>query len=637
MQPMTDLSYQAEAKTYGRSLEADASTAPYREPVQLSFSFTEDCTTSNDPDLVDLVMEDVEGTMLERGLPPTSEQRDALRAVVKTMTDMADGVCSPRIMVSDLAPGMGKTTAVTTFLRRLVRSKHHYNVGAVVCVSLVDEIERLVKEADLAADDYAVMWSDPDRLYPTNTPPEEAQILFITQQMLKSRCGTGSFTSCRDFHYLGEARQVRVWDETMDPGEVVTLSTDELGGLLEALRPFKPELADLIGDLQAKLVHTDPGKLLPFPLIPKSLRISPSVLAEALRQRLDTLYRLSGSITRVCSGSGRVRIALDTREGLPSDLAPILVLDASASARGTYSLWGEQLDGPARLPSAAKDYSPLRIHLMSKGAGKQAWRLGGDELAREVAAVIDHKPDEPFLVIHHRKKGGIDPAALIRRYMTTDVSRVSFLPWGRHQATNAYRDIPNVVLAGVLHLPESQHVGLAYASSKLPIHAALEAGSERRVADGEFGHAVLQAAGRGLVRGCYRGQCPPCELYVMTKYSGTEDLLRKLFPGAGVHRWRRQFKRPTGQAAALIEVLHAALEDQPAAPVYFMDLMERLGIEDRSNFNKLCRHPDVKDALEQMSLVKVQLRSSRGYDAFEAQTVAWEAITDDSDVLGSKI
>jgi hypothetical protein len=128
-------------------------------------------------------------------------------------------------------------------------------------------------------------------------------------------------------------------------------------------------------------------------------------------------------------------------------MAPLLVLDASGRVRRTYTQWQEQRGGLVQLPSAPKHYSPLTINVLDEGRGKDSWQTNSDHLAREVATVIDSKPGEPWLVVHHKDARGVDPKAEILRWIKTDAARVRFLHWGAHQTTNGYKNPPNVILA----------------------------------------------------------------------------------------------------------------------------------------------------------------------------------------------
>ncbi|GAH01827.1 unnamed protein product, partial [marine sediment metagenome] len=68
---------------------------------------------------------------------------------------MANGDCLPQVYLSSLDPGVGKTTALIHFIKQLVACPEHDEVGMLVCLSRIDEIKRLVKEADLDGVDFA--------------------------------------------------------------------------------------------------------------------------------------------------------------------------------------------------------------------------------------------------------------------------------------------------------------------------------------------------------------------------------------------------------------------------------------------------------------------------------------------------
>ena len=74
------------------------------------------------------------------------------------------------------------------------------------------------------------------------------------------------------------------------------------------------------------------------------------------------LMRLNGRVARIRRENRNGPTMLTYRDTLPDDLAPLLVLDASARVRQTYR-WMEQRRGSAAgLTPATKNYEPLTIH-----------------------------------------------------------------------------------------------------------------------------------------------------------------------------------------------------------------------------------------------------------------------------------
>lgn len=592
--------------------------------VQKPISYKGNSTTYGERPRISLcsqTMGRVLGRFLELGLRATENQLLAINDVAKTLEAMAEATCEPSVHLSSLDPGVGKTTTLIEFLKCVASSDDHHDVGVLVCVSRLSEVGRLVKEAGLHEDDFAVLTADAQINDLSTTDPNQAQVLITTQQMLAKRCAGVSFSRCRDFQYLGEPRRVRVWDETLEPGEVVSLSSDDAGSLLPVLRRVCSELADQVQAIQEQLISSEAGTTLHLPEVDQGL-IKQAIglaVAEDTKRRLEALASLSGRIVRVAGGMGRQRIALDIRDALPSDLAPLLVLDASGRVRQTYSHWEKHRGGLKRLRSAPKSYDRLTISVLDQGGGKDSWHKNGDQLAMEVATLIDSKPDEEWLVIHHKDARGVDPKHLICSYLQTDPSRVQFLHWGVHQATNEFKDIQNVVLAGTLFLPESQYEGLSYAATGRPIEDHLPRDLIADVRLGEYGHAVLQALCRASVRGSDGSRCPPCNAYIIASpKSGIRKALPEWFPGCRVKTWKPAHKKLSGKVGDAVDYIQRRLQEDPAAPIFFSELMEAVGIADRSNFNRTIRkQADFKAAVEALGLVEVKIGKCRGNNALQ--------------------
>ena len=74
-----------------------------------------------------------------------------------------------------------------------------------------------------------------------------ARVLFLTQQMIDSRLSDGKqFKNLNFFHFRGQPRQVKIWDEFMLPAKELTLNVDALACLPSLLRGLSSPLADKI-------------------------------------------------------------------------------------------------------------------------------------------------------------------------------------------------------------------------------------------------------------------------------------------------------------------------------------------------------------------------------------------------------
>src|SRR6476646_2920637 len=106
------------------------------------------------------------------------------------------------------------------------------------------------------------------------------------------------------------------------------------------------------------------------------------------------LITLNGRVARIRRENRNGPTMLTYRDTLPDDLAPLLVLDASARVRQTYR-WMEQHRGSVvRLTPATKNYEPLTIHTWQTSGSKSGFGTNGDVLTKGIADTILTKPDE---------------------------------------------------------------------------------------------------------------------------------------------------------------------------------------------------------------------------------------------------
>jgi hypothetical protein len=291
---------------------------------------------------------------------------------------------------------------------------------------------------------------------------------------------------------------------------------------------------------------------------------------------------------------------LDYKDTLPDDIAPLLVLDASARVRTLYDYWQHGRGGLFMLPSARKRYDNLTIHVWERGGGKSAFRNEGRLLVEGIASTIMTRPDEDWLVVHHKSGIDFDFEDELRAQLPTSGPAVHFLHWGAHDATNLYRDVPNIVLAGTLFFPTSHYEALVRLSSAYPSsRGRCDEERIRHVMLGEHRHLILQALCRGAVRKCVGDGCPPTRAFIIaSRRSGIPDELPFIFPGAQVLPWKPVKKSLSGKVADALEFVRTELAREPSSPVSFRRVMEHIGWKDGRDFKRrIRRHPDFIDAL----------------------------------------
>ncbi|SNT43253.1 hypothetical protein SAMN05421757_1301, partial [Tropicimonas sediminicola] len=418
------------------------------------------------------------------------------------------GFCAAVDNLSSLDPGVGKTSAIKHLVRQTLVSPHHHDVSFLLCLPRIAEIIRLAKELGLEEADYAVLTSDEKVNGLSSTAPSDARILLTTHEMVRRHVDGRSFNEASAFHFAGGVRTVRIWDEEFLPGEVVTVTQEELATLPAHLGRSQPRLRDAVDKFVEDMKAAANGDVLDFPAlsslytgdsvdVQNSLGPNPGQIAI---DALKSCMRLSGGKVRIARSSGRQITALGVRTTMPSDFYPLLVLDASGRVRQTYELLEKGPQIVRRLRTATKDYGNLTIRVMQRGGGKYSWQKHGQELAQEIASIISSKPEEPWLVIYHKSVLGGRFPEVVSEMASGDPARISFVNWGAHQGTNDYAHIPNVILAGTTFYEEHHYLGLAHLCAAIPTDIDPMPVLVDGVKAGEHSHHILQGLCRGSAR-----------------------------------------------------------------------------------------------------------------------------------------
>ncbi|MCC6856576.1 MAG: hypothetical protein IT189_11020 [Microbacteriaceae bacterium] len=560
--------------------------------------------------MTDQTIGGLETTFRSFGHVPSTDMWTAIRAVARCLEDQANGEAPDSIFVSSLDPGVGKTQTVVQFLRVLLASPQHEDVAVIVCVSRRAQIKAIVRDAGLDRSDFAVLTTPtPDEnLNDLGRPDREmARVLFTTHQMVLKRSAGRDFGEVEDFQYRGQPREVRIWDEAILPGECLTVSEYQVAALLDPLSRLSPGLAADLKCLFLTIDETANGSIIELPSLSDQHGISEAAAVAALQEKsrdghaaaVRQLWSLFGrSVTVRKDGATRTTV-LDYKETLPNGVGPLLVLDASARLRHTYALWEDERGGIVRLPSATKDYANLTIHVWDRGGGKDSFRKHGSELIDAIVSTILRKPDERWLVIHH-KNVTERPFGEHVRGLLPPSAQVEFLHWGAHDATNEFADIPNVILAGTLYYPASYHEALGRLCAARPSSTGPFGSDElRRVELGEHRNLILQSICRGAIRKSINGGCPPTDAYIIASArSGIRASLSEVFPGSSVVSWRPKGRVLSGKVKAAVEYLEERFAEDPTADVLANDVMRAIGITDHPNFRRtIMKHVEFGPAL----------------------------------------
>jgi hypothetical protein len=558
---------------------------------------------------------------------PSMDQWHALEWLAEQLAKQAVGIADPVYHLSSLDPGVGKTQTLVAFIKTLLADARFDHVGIVVFANRLEELYTFPTEDtpegglvfdcfgdDLegarAAGKFAVLTHDDDwnRLGCT---PNRGRVLFTTQvRLLTGARDKGSFSAITDFHYQGRLRQVRVWDETILPGYPITLDPDEALGLVHPIRT-RLRKADLSKALKADMASLDgwPADTLyqmrdwgtEFDIDQEDL-ISCAPWKSGLQKVAAALWLLRGQVGVVRRDDyTEGNTILSYAENLPADLPSMVIMDASGRCRQTYREWIKSRKELVEGPPAVKRYGNLTIHHWNRGGGKTSWRKSGTELLDGIVKMIASKPDhEEWLVVHHKPsfRRGIPNVPKRLRELVTNPERLSFVTWGAHSAVNRFSHIRNIVLAGILFLPDPAYEATARATiGSKPADQIEKPDVLDQIVIGEHRHAILQALCRGAVRTSKGATCGHCEAWVIgSSAKGIDrELLRSLFPGAKVADWTPDGKsRPKRQYELAAEAIAEWFEGHPevGAKLTPAGAMRLIGITDKARFRKIRQHPE---------------------------------------------
>lgn len=554
---------------------------------------------------------------------PSPEMLAALHDIADILAAMAKGEAAPRVHLSSLDPGVGKTTVVRCFVDTLLERPEDAHVGVLICVARLAEITHLVDRIGIPEEMFAVFTADEKLNKLGKAEPQQAQVLFTTQQMVERRLNSGRFEDCEAFYYRAEPRAVRVWDETWLPGQGISVSRYVMAGLLHLLvRGGLHALADTMEDVFTRARNLPDGARIELPDFAQHADLNdlfalvdlPRDNAEKdyqqrQREELAAMWYLSGRTVAIRKDGKDGQAMLTYRETLPEDLTPLLVLDASGRVRHTYEEMERGRGNIVRLRSAVKRYDRLRVHVWNTGGGKGSFakgEKGAQELIDGIASTVNSKPDEEWLVIHHAPtKRTVDVPSSVAALLIGNKEHVHFLNWGRHMATNEYQHVRNVVLAGTLFYRPSQYEALGrLAAGMHPAEGVYPEDSLKRVVDGESRHGILQALCRASVRGCDGEQAHECNAYIIASVrTGIPAALPDLFPGCQVMRWQPVKRALAGKVKEAIDYLESRFAAGERF-VKFTDTQKALGMEKKNFKHRVRRSPDFAEALAEMGAVE---------------------------------
>jgi len=217
-----------------------------------------------------------------------------------------------------------------------------------------------------------------------------------------------------------------------------------------------------------------------------------------------------------------------------------------------------------------------------------------DEVLGELGKLILSQPEDVWLTIHH-KVGDDDPwvkpvsgvnVPVALRKITGTHARMQFLNWGRHQGSNAYRDVRNVIVLGWWRKPPENYEAAYMAASGLPLEVVdSEVLSKMRIS----GHMedLLQAIGRSNIR--ERDAEGDINVYLVANMEdGLLAAINETFPGCTIEAWKTVDRPLTKQQQRVAEFL-TMIFAQGVTQIEKIVVRQHLGISTPAGLNQVIR------------------------------------------------
>jgi hypothetical protein len=528
--------------------------------------------------------------------------RGAKREAFKVLALSLLGLLRPAYYLCGLDIGKGKSTLIQTFLRLWKENDFKPAGSALICLSRLDEIERFTFESKLDKDDYAVVSRD-GRLNSFGLGTAAAgfaRVLFTTQQMVEAQAKqVDRFEDIEAFHYLGQPRPTRIWDEKLQEFKDVTIPMDTLTALPLTLRREHDLTMAMLERFTASAMILTSGDTITVPesladrlklVFPwKALETLP--ITKAQKDAILALADMGGSVLTASVGVKRQLGLLGARRALPVDFLPAMVFDASARLSIPYALRERHAGNVVRLKSSTHDYSPLTIRHwnLAMGDDKRADPAHRIVYLKAVADLINSFPGEDVLVLHHKVEEGLVGVKHELEPMLTDKKQVHYLHWGIHQGTNAYRHIKKIIVLGLWIKPGWVYDALHMASSGLSAHG-LDPDDANALRWGEYMRDLLQGVGRINVRNGFGGKSGQAEAHLIAKGGDRfDEAIRQAFPGCRYEEWQPVPVTCKGQMQAVQVFLIAAFSDPSVKSVSKRDVRDAVGISKSQGLSQILR------------------------------------------------
>jgi hypothetical protein len=531
--------------------------------------------------LADKTIADLKEKFREWGVSLPPEVWAEHQVTADCLEIMANGKLSAKAYLNTLWTGAGKTTLMVCFVGCLVKSPEYQEVGVIICIPYLKQILDLIETTKLEPSQFAVYVNE-DATYEieedgkkvqkrykdlSKTKINNAQVLFTTQAMIKSRLAEGAnFSDLDYFYYDDKPRRVKIWDEEILCWEELCLSVGDLAGVSRLLGRYKADLGARIRSIALEIERTKEATYnfpdlekeygVPWEEIRNDLRNLEDKAHDWERRSVYSLWKISGKEVAIHKDVDETLI--EWKQSLPQDMFPIVVFDASGKLRTMYDYYKEATKKLKIVTEMDRTFEHLTFHHVNIGAGKTAWKQRPEALKKLTRELINLEPDRKTLVIVHKpEKGKRETIPDIEKELSKECQNASWLTWGLHRQRNDFKDFDRLVVPGLFYLPKSVIKVRTHGSRGVPTKLALAEEYFWELERGEVMNDLLQAVGR-VARGSKDGKAMPADVIVIAsdrKHGPVRELLQEAFPRSKYKRLKPSREADTRDTTTHAQVL----------------------------------------------------------------------------------
>lgn len=561
------------------------------------------------------------GMFREYNHRPSKDQLTALRAIQDCLTMMVNDEAGHHYYLSSLDPGVGKTSAIVSWIKAYLDAyKENCPQGILICVDRLTEIWRYVTDCNLPHDSFAVVAGKTEEALNSlglgHKGINNALVLFTTKEQIRKRSQGVSIDEQSIFHFNGQPRAVKVWDESLSVGKDIVINPYDFGRLYTPLASASEDIVSMLQLTMQSILACASGTLFTLPVLPDLPRdfFDAPVWKKRNHDRelLELLWRISGQTVLIRKDRG-TQLIIDCVQSIPNDFPPCLILDASGRIKGTYKVQQRKLDNLKILPYSNKSYRNLSVEVWRRAGGRGIAK-DFKVIIPELVKIINTRPDnEEILFLLYQDQLEILKESLRKNLPESTMKRISYCTWGQHTATNEFCNIQNIIALSAYQYPDPTYDAMTRAAGLMTVSKGVFPTQDEinMVKKGEISSDFLQGVTRGKPRKSEGDTCPPCRLWLIAHpKTGLEKELPVIFPECTVTEWKTQgysLTKTQQKAFDIIkEKLKAGLQAFPAAPIRKQLTMRQ------DNFKRMMESRNFKEALESLK-VSYNLRKEGMY------------------------